>query len=239
MRETDLLSTARWPGALALGAVMISFAMAPKASAVSWFGMSDLTGTATVIDGNTIDLKGQRIRLGGIDAPEMAQVCGMATGGSWACGREAANALVKLTGNRQVVCLSHGTDKYDRVLGVCSVDGVEINAELVRQGLAWAFVKYSTSYVKQETEAKAAAVGVWQGDAQPAWIYRENRWKTAEGDAPAGCAIKGNITENGHIYHMPWSPWYGRVKIEPNRGERWFCSEDEAKSASWRSAALR
>jgi hypothetical protein len=61
----------------------------------------------------------------------------------------------------------------------------------------------------------------------------------AEQQAPDGCAIKGNITENGHIYHMPWSPWYGRVKVDPAQGERWFCSEAEAKSAGWRSAGLR
>lgn len=238
MREKERLSIDRWPVALALAAVLVSSAVAPNASAVSWFAKSDLSGAASVIDGDTIDLGGERVRLEGIDAPEMAQVCGRSTGGSWACGREAANALVRLTRDREVVCRRHGIDKYERVLGVCSVDGVEINAELVRQGLAWAFVKYSASYVKQEADAKAARVGVWQGEAEPAWIYRENRWKTAQDQAPAGCAIKGNITENGHIYHMPWSPWYGRVKVDLSRGERWFCSEGEAKSAGWRSAAL-
>ncbi len=144
-----------------------------------------------------------------------------------------------MIGRKRVTCRSAGVDKYDRVLGTCSVDGVDLNAEMVRRGYAWAFVKYSTAYVAVEREARAAAAGVWQGEAEAPWIFRENRWKVAEGAAPDGCAIKGNITENGHIYHMPWSPWYGRVKVDPAQGERWFCSETEAQRAGWRSAGLR
>ena len=229
----------RRPVAFALGGVAVSLALASHADALTWFGRSELAGTASVIDGDTIDIDGKRVRLEGIDAPETAQVCRRANGGEWYCGRAAADALAQLVGTRRVTCRDEGTDKYDRVLGVCSVAGVDINAELVRRGYAWAFVKYSERYVKEEAEAKAAAAGIWQGEAEPAWIYRQNRWKVAEGDAPQGCAIKGNITENGQIYHMPWSPWYGRVKVDPERGERWFCSEAEAQNAGWRSAGLR
>jgi hypothetical protein len=73
-------------------------------------------------------------------------------------------------------------------------------------------------------------------EAQPAWEFRETRWAGAEQEAPEGCAIKGNITGNGQIYHMPWSTWYGKVKVEPAKGERWFCTEDEAQTAGWRAA---
>ena len=52
--------------------------------------------------------------------------------------------------------------------------------------------------------------------------------------APSGCAIKGNVTKNGRIYHMPWSPWYAQIKIEPDKGKRWFCTEAEALAAGWR-----
>jgi hypothetical protein len=48
------------------------------------------------------------------------------------------------------------------------------------------------------------------------------------------CPIKGNITSSGHIYHMPWSPWYEKVRIDTAKGERWFCSEREALAAGWR-----
>jgi endonuclease YncB( thermonuclease family) len=196
-----------------------------------------LSGAAAVIDGDTLSIGGTHVRLEGIDAPETAQTCGRARLGSWACGQAAADALEKLVSGRRVACEAQGHDKYERVLGVCFVDGRDINAEMVLQGLAWAFVKYSTSYVAEEKSARAAKLGIWQGEAQPAWEFRERRWASAETAAPNGCAIKGNVTEHGHIYHMPWSPWYGKVRIEPAKGERWFCSESEAKAAGWRPAA--
>jgi endonuclease YncB( thermonuclease family) len=239
MREIGFTSLHRWPVALALATVSCLAILTGRADALSWFGTGDVSGTATVIDGDTIEVAGQRIRLEGIDAPESAQMCSRAKGGTWACGLAAADMLAKLIGGRRVSCRSQGTDKYDRMLGVCSVNGLEINGELVRRGYAWAFVKYSTAYVATEAEARAKAEGIWQGDAEAPWIYRENRWKVAEVRAPDGCAIKGNITENGHIYHMPWSPWYGRVKVDENRGERWFCSEADAQKAGWRSAGTR
>ena len=153
-----------------------------------------------------------------------------------AAASAATDALAKLVAKRRVNCESHGNDKYDRMLGICFVDGRDINAEMVREGFAWAFVKYSQSYVQQEAEARVARVGIWQGDAEPAWVYREKRWAGAEQTAPNGCAIKGNVTGHGHIYHMPWSPWYGKVKVEEAKGERWFCSESEAVAAGWRAA---
>jgi endonuclease YncB( thermonuclease family) len=207
--------------------------------AVPFAASSDMSGLARVVDGDTLQVGEQRVRLEGIDAPESAQTCRRSGTGTWACGRAAADVLAALVDGRRVTCRNTGKDKYDRVLGVCSVDGRDINAEMVRSGFAWAFVKYSRSYVAEEAAARAARVGIWQGEAEPAWIFRANRWQSAETDAPAGCAIKGNITENGRIYHMPWSPWYGKVKIDPAQGERWFCSEAEAQSAGWRSAGLR
>ncbi|MGE5266787.1 MAG: thermonuclease family protein [Deltaproteobacteria bacterium] len=231
-------SAGRWVAFALAGAVIASIQIVP-AHGWSWLGNGDFAGRAVVVDGDTLDVGGQRVRLEGIDAPEMAQNCTRADGRPWDCGREAAEALTRLVDGREVTCRSEGQDKYDRTLGVCSVDGIDLNAEMVRRGLAWAFVKYSSTYVHEEGQAREARAGVWQGEAQAPWFYRENRWAVAESRAPDGCAIKGNISENGRVYHVPWSPWYGRVKVEPNRGERWFCSEAEAQKASWRSAGLR
>jgi hypothetical protein len=93
--------------------------------------------------------------------------------------------------------------------------------------------------VQQEAEARALKVGIWQGEAEPAWVFRARRWAGAEEAAPKGCAIKGNVSANGRIYHLPWSPWYGKVRIDEKKGERWFCSESEAMAAGWRPAAVR
>jgi endonuclease YncB( thermonuclease family) len=193
-----------------------------------------VSGVATVIDGDTIAIGETRIRLEGIDAPEAAQTCGRRWFGTWACGQAAADELGKLTVRQIVACENKGLDKYGRMLGICFVKGADINAEMVRRGLAWAFIKYSTTYASLEGEAKERKVGVWQGDAQPPWEFRRNRWASAENDAPSGCAIKGNVTRNGRIYHMPWSPWYGQIKVETDKGKRWFCSEAEAVAAGWR-----
>jgi hypothetical protein len=106
---------------------------------------------------------------------------------------------------------------------------------MVRQGMAWAFVKFSDVYVAPQEAAKTDGLGVWQGASQPAWEFRAARWNTAKQVSPEGCPIKGNITKNGKIYHPPWSPWYDRTKISTNKGERWFCNEAEAIKAGWRA----
>jgi len=235
-------STTRWltrrpvasalVGVLALGVV----AAIPARDTVA---REALSGVPRVVDGDTVDIRGERVRLEGIDAPEISQTCPRRLFGSWACGKAAAKELERLIGGRRLTCDSRGTDRYGRMLGICYVDGRDINKEMVREGYAWAFVKYSTSYVHEETEARQERVGIWRGGkAEPPWEYREQRWAGAEQVAPDGCAIKGNVTKNGHIYHMPWSPWYGKVKVEPNKGERWFCSESEALAAGWRPAQV-
>ncbi len=201
-------------------------------------GAETLSGRATVIDGDTINIDGTHVRLEGIDAPEASQSCARKEIGTWSCGAAATKALAKLIGERRVDCEERGHDKYGRTLGICFVDGRDINAEMVRTGLAWAFVKYSKTYVETEGEARALKVGIWQAETEPAWIFREKRWQTAETAAPNGCAIKGNVTAHGQIYHMPWSPWYGKVRIDAAKGERWFCSEAEAKEAGWRPAQV-
>jgi endonuclease YncB( thermonuclease family) len=193
-----------------------------------------LSGVVRVIDGDTINIGETRVRLEGIDAPETAQTCGRRWFGSWPCGAAATAQLVKIIGDKAVSCQPRGLDKYGRTLAVCFVDGRDINAQMVRQGYAWAFVKYSKSYVGEEAQARAEGLGIWQGEAMPAWEFRARRWAVAESDAPHGCAIKGNVTKNGRIYHMPWSPWYPQIKIEAEKGKRWFCSEAEAIAAGWR-----
>lgn len=227
----------RWPVASALaGGLALSLLFVLSAGQTA--GREALTGHARVIDGDTLELAGKRVRLEGIDAPEAAQSCPRRFLGSWACGKAAARKLAGMIEGKSLRCESRGTDRYGRMLGVCFADGHDVNAQMVRQGYAWAFVKYSDSYVGEEAEARALRAGIWQGDAEPAWEYRAKRWAGAEQTAPEGCAIKGNVSANGQIYHMPWSPWYGRVRIDTSKGERWFCSEAEALAAGWRPVAL-
>jgi endonuclease YncB( thermonuclease family) len=195
-----------------------------------------LSGRATVVDGDTIDVAGVRVRLEGIDAPEAGQPCRDDRLRPWDCGGAAARGLGRLIAERPVTCTRHGIDKYGRVLGICRAGDTVLNAEMVRQGLAWAFVKYSQSYVAEERQARAERLGVWQAANVPAWEHRRGSWEASAEAAPEGCPIKGNVTRNGRIYHMPWSPWYAKVRMDPKQGKRWFCSEDEAIKAGWRPA---
>jgi len=105
----------------------------------------------------------------------------------------------------------------------------------VDKGLAWAFTRYSDSYTGREARARAEGTGVWSGAFTPPWDYRAARWASAAAEAPEGCPIKGNISKGGRIYHAPWSPWYAKTRIDTSKGERWFCSEDEAVAAGWRA----
>lgn len=199
-----------------------------------------VVGSARVTDGDTIVIGSVKVRLEGIDAPEADQTCGKAWFGTWKCGLEATRHLELLVRDRAVRCESKGTDAYGRMLGVCFTEGLELNADMVRNGFAWAFVKYSTRLVEVEADARAAKRGIWQGAAIPAWQWRAERWRAAEGEKRAEgetqCLIKGNITRNGNIYHLPWQRWYDKTRIETGKGERWFCTEAEAIAAGWRPA---
>ena len=223
--------------AVSLAFVGTSIARPPpnSASATGPF----VIGYPVVVDGDTLHFDGVKVRLEGIDAPEASQTCLTSSGHPWACGAVATRELARLIGRNGVRCDNHGTDKYGRMLGICYAGRVELNAELVRIGLAWAFVKYSQAYISHEAEARRRGLGIWQGPAEPAWEFRAAKWQVAQVRAPQGCAIKGNVTRNDRIYHMPWSPWYDKIQMDSDKGKRWFCSEDEALAAGWRPAMVR
>jgi len=196
-----------------------------------------IIGAATVIDGDTIRIDDMRIRLHGIDAPETAQSCNAAGGGTWACGIEATRELRAALSEREVNCQPVTLDRYGRTVARCFVGTIDVQADMVRRGLAWAFVKYSRDYVSEESEARAAHRGIWQVETQTAWDFRATRWKEYDKAAPEGCPIKGNVNSHGErIYHMPWSRDYAKVKMDLTKGKQWFCSEGDAEKAGWRAA---
>jgi hypothetical protein len=106
---------------------------------------------------------------------------------------------------------------------------------MVRRGWAVAFQKYTDAYLAEELDAAKAGRGLWRGTFERPTAFRAAVWAASEQQSPDGCPIKGNISKRGKIYHAPWSRSYARTRINPARGERWFCSEAEAIAAGWRA----
>lgn len=203
------------------------------------FGLSplksqDLSGTATALDGDTIKLGEVRIRLHGIDAPEKKQTCSDAAGAEYGCGEAATQRLAKILKSAMVECITKDIDRYDRVVAECYSDGMNINALLVGEGLAVAYTKYSSDYIEIEVEAKEARLGLWGGNfIQPSRWRKGDRLDQGQNNPHNGCAIKGNISKNGKLYHLPGTRWYQDTGINEEKGERWFCNEEEAIAAGW------
>jgi len=198
----------------------------------------DLVGQASVIDGDTIEIHGERIRFFGIDAPESSQTCEI-QGKSYSCGRRAALALADRIGRQSVVCHGRDRDRYGRTVAVCTVGGKDLGAWLVSVGWALAYRKYSLDYVDEEAAAQASKAGLWAGEFMSPWEYRHGEHQAGEAGSgtPSQCLIKGNISQTGErIYHVPGQQYYDRTRIEPSKGERWFCSEEDALAAGWRRA---
>jgi len=202
-------------------------------------GENGVLGVATIIDGDTIEIPETRVRLHGIDAPERDQLCQQPDGARWRCGQQAALALQDYVGSRTVTCIKRDIDRYGRLVGQCSVAGADINAWLVANGWAVAYRRYSTDYVDAEQAARKDGIGIWSGELVMPWDWRRGVRLEAANDNQAGdCRIKGNISRSGEgIYHVPGGRYYDRTRINENKGERWFCTETEARAAGWRRSS--
>lgn len=194
------------------------------------------SGTARVIDGDTLDIGGDRVRLHGIDAPEQDQTCTTEQGAEWACGAWVTTQVNAMLAGKRVDCTAVTIDRYDRIVARCEAAGQDIGDQIVAAGLAFAYRKYSMDYDLTEKQAAVADRGLWAMNVtSPAW-HRQTR---AVGRLPvsAACVIKGNISSKGvRIFHVPGQVDYERTGIRVEKGERWFCSELEAVAAGWRKA---
>jgi endonuclease YncB( thermonuclease family) len=132
----------------------------------------ELTGRASVIDADTIEIHGRRIRLHGVDAPEKGQECFLSDGTPWRGGQRGALALAEFIAVSPVTCQPVDTDRYGRVVANCHVRGRDIEEWLVSEGWAMAYRRYSSHYIGAEQVAKNAKRGIWAGTVQPPWEWR-------------------------------------------------------------------
>ena len=133
-----------------------------------------ITGTASVIDADIISIDGQRVILWGIDAPEPGQVCKL-NNRDWACRAAAVRNLETLSSRAEVNCfLVEEPDPFGRRYGVCEIGGEDIAAEMVRDGMALAYLVQGDDYLDEQMEAILAQVGLWQVGVEfmEPWVFR-------------------------------------------------------------------
>ena len=201
-----------------------------------------------VIDGDTIEISaiggpasggegGQRVRYIGIDTPETVDPRETVQ----CFGQEAASKNKELVEGKNVTLEKDvsETDKYGRLLRYVYIEGVMVNDLLVRQGYATSSsyppdIKYQNQLLQAQQEAEQNKLGLWSACNSS---YKAPV-QTFQNQQPpdANCIVKGNISSNGKIYHMPGQYYYNKTQIDQSQGERWFCTEEDAQAAGWRKS---
>lgn len=131
-----------------------------------------IEGRATVIDGDTIQIGRQRIRLSGIDAPELSQTCNK-EGEIWKCGVAAKTTLEYLAEDVRIICTRESTDRYYRIIATCvDTAGTDLSRYMVRTGMAVAYRQYSRRYIEDEKLARSDRRGIWSSHFIDPATYR-------------------------------------------------------------------
>ncbi len=236
--------------AAVLALIVLALAVAPLPDGVEGAqGGARLSGPVTVIDGDTIEVAGARIRIHGIDSPERAGTCRDRDGSPWRCGDWATAEMRGLAEGRRVDCTDLGERTHGRVVARCTLDGQDLAALAIGRGLARACPRHarnhphSRGYEAAERAAIRAGTGIFRGGVpEPAGFClpreaAQTAPKIRAAPASGECTIKGNINRSGErIHHLPGQAHYDRTRIDTRSGERWFCSEAEARAAGWRRA---
>jgi endonuclease YncB( thermonuclease family) len=150
--------------------LMIVAAISSVAAAMAG---DELVGQASVVDGDTLEIHGTRIRLWGVDAPESTQLCRGDDSQQYRCGAKSANDLDAFIAERPVSCNPISLDRYGRTVATCSVAGADLGEWLVRSGLALDWPQYSKAkYAAAQRDAEHAGRGIWAGSYVEPWLYR-------------------------------------------------------------------
>lgn len=194
-----------------------------------------ISGRATVASGDLIRVGNKLVRLAGIEAPQEQQTCLTGKGRRWNCAASARDALKRLVRGRKVACeLKDGTSAPP--LAHCRTTETDLAGALVRNGHV--FAGPDGSYAGDEEAARADKAGLWQGQADRPGEWRVKVWEEAKRSSPEGCPIKGVVRRGNKVYAMPWSEGYTGRSVKKVRGDRWFCTEEEARAAGFKDSQL-
>jgi endonuclease YncB( thermonuclease family) len=227
-------------------AVATAFLIVVGGVLVGWRAISGIGGSARPVrDANTVEGRGAAlsgdtlrvgrvaVRLSGIEAPVPGQTCSGADQSTWRCDTAARDALARVLAKGRIRCKLGSADDDGRRSGTCHSGDKDIAAELVSGGHVFATSGLFTSYGSLESAARANKAGIWSGEATRPDDYRAQKWEEARREAPDGCPIKGNMKGGRRVYTLPWTQGYEHVRMG-GKGDRWFCSESEARQAGWK-----
>lgn len=170
MQLKTLANAATWRRTLGLLAVLVAALFAEDyVRGPDTPDITHLEGHPRLIDGDSLHLSGETVRMVGIDAPEGQQMC-QRNGRAWPCGRDSTAELRKLISGNRVVCRFEGRDKHRRLLGTCRIGDRNLNQEMVERGYAVAFGK---RYLREEHAAKSGKRGLWSGEFERPRAWRK------------------------------------------------------------------
>jgi endonuclease YncB( thermonuclease family) len=253
MRRHGLLCTSAkkpWAHLSFATSVLLCLASSLPVSATA----ETISGKPQIVDGDTLIIDGIKIRLNAVDAPETDQSCLNAHNKIYSCGLLSRDRLRTFISQSPIACQTEGTDRYGRYLATCFLRNEDLNSWLVSQGLALAYVQYSTRYQRIEEQARREGKGLWSGAFIAPWDWRHRTPQTrllgkptvqvspqllsrlkVQSPPNSDCLIKSNVNSKGdRIYFLPGMAGYAKVKMNKGFGARWFCSEQEAEAAGWR-----
>jgi endonuclease YncB( thermonuclease family) len=135
----------------------------------------EIQGRAFLIDADTLDIGGRRVRIFAVDAPERSQPCYESNGEMWMCGQRATNVASEFIGSRPVKCHERDTDRYGRAVAQCWIGSVDYGEWLVSNGMAVAYRRYASNYIASEQSAKNRRAGIWSGTFEMPWDWRHHK----------------------------------------------------------------
>lgn len=213
----------------------------------------------TVIDGDTIQAGNRVIQILGIDAPELGQACDH-RGHYWLCGLNAAYELRRLI-SLQVQPIECAVEAIRDGIAqaVCETGGEDLAGALIASGLVTVTPDSALPYQVAERHARKAGLGIWGGKFAPPVEWRQGKrlpeehkmgvngrlhghlpWTVKGGTLTydpttehAACLIKGVVEDGQHVFYGPLDREYGAIRLDPGRGDRLLCGDDEARIAGW------